>query len=259
MANEDLAHWIVQKRNEKFSDEQIRSYLLKYNYGHEAVDQAFEFIKSHDKKEMNMGLPPSPGGVNISGKYYDLMAILSLLSIFIFPIVSIPLSIISLKHLKKNPHLKGKWMAVTGLICGLFWIIILILLFVLGFISAMNQINTANAGQTTILSGETGGNYRSPMPITNLRQSDLQQPQQKARILHRITRDCATNNSIDILEGAVDNRVGITLDPVNDETIIDLYSFQNGGYTNYLCEPRYQTQCIQDGTFDSWQDEWCEY
>lgn len=31
------------------------------------------------------------------------------------------------------------------------------------------------------------------------------------------------------------------------------------GYTNYRCKNRYQEQCVDDGSFDTYYDEWCEY
>jgi len=30
-------------------------------------------------------------------------------------------------------------------------------------------------------------------------------------------------------------------------------------YTNYVCKNRYQEQCVDDGSYDSYYDEWCEY
>src|SRR3989344_874965 len=29
-------------------------------------------------------------------------------------------------------------------------------------------------------------------------------------------------------------------------------------YSNYLCRNRYQEQCVSDGSFDTYYDEWCE-
>jgi len=59
----------------------------------------------------------------------------------------------------------------------------------------------------------------------------------KATILHRTTRDCE-DNSI-----------------AREESSINL----SGGYSNYRCRSRYYEQCIQDNSFDTYYDEWCEY
>ena len=64
---------------------------------------------------------------------------------------------------------------------------------------------------------------------------------EKPIILHRTVRDCATGNAI----GA--------------EQVIDLRTFREGTYTSYTCVSRYRQQCIDDGSFDSYYDEWCEY
>ncbi len=60
-------------------------------------------------------------------------------------------------------------------------------------------------------------------------------------ILHRTVRDCTTGNAI----GA--------------EQIIDLRTFRDGTYTSYTCASRYRQQCIEDGSFDNYYDEKCEY
>ena len=64
---------------------------------------------------------------------------------------------------------------------------------------------------------------------------------EKPIILHRTVRDCATGNAI----GA--------------EQVIDLRTFRSGTYTSYTCASRYRQQCIDDGSFDNYYDEKCEY
>ncbi|MFH0971833.1 MAG: PEGA domain-containing protein [Candidatus Micrarchaeota archaeon] len=58
-------------------------------------------------------------------------------------------------------------------------------------------------------------------------------------ILHRTTRDCATDQIVKAEE----------VFPVGPGT----------GYYNYRCYSRKQEQCYNDGTFDKYYDEWCEY
>ncbi|MFA6089114.1 MAG: thioredoxin domain-containing protein, partial [Candidatus Woesearchaeota archaeon] len=78
------------------------------------------------------------------------------------------------------------------------------------------------------------------------------------KILHRTVRDCATNTSIVIPRTHVDTRAGVTLNYDTNEQVLDLKLLLNGGYYNYECDSRYLEQCINDGTFDTWYDEWCE-
>jgi hypothetical protein len=44
-------------------------------------------------------------------------------------------------------------------------------------------------------------------------------------------------------------------EPLIGEQAIDLTT----GYSNYTCNNRFTNQCLTDGTFDSYQSEWCEY
>jgi len=60
-------------------------------------------------------------------------------------------------------------------------------------------------------------------------------------ILHRTVKDCGTN------------------EVVVAEHEIDLRIFRNGNYRNYRCASRYTEQCINDGTFDTYYIESCEY
>lgn len=43
--------------------------------------------------------------------------------------------------------------------------------------------------------------------------------------------------------------------PQSPEEIIDL----TPGYSNYTCGNRYKAQCVDDGSWDSFYNEWCEY
>ena len=89
--------------------------------------------------------------------------------------------------------------------------------------------------------------------------TDNTQKVEKHRILHRVARVCASNETVDIPDSVTENRPGIKLDTKNDEQIVDLNVFLNGGYWNFDCKPRYFEHCIGDGSFDVWWDEWCEY
>ena len=77
--------------------------------------------------------------------------------------------------------------------------------------------------------------------------------------MHRIIKYCDTNKSVEIPRNHTDTRVGITLNYETSEQIVQLPIFLGGTYGNYICKPRYNEQCIWDGSFDTWYDEWCEY
>lgn len=131
MADYELAHWVNERRMEKYTDEEIKQYLLKYGYSEEVVDQALSFIDSHKKDEMKMGNPPFAGGIKIGTEHYDTYAVVSLVLLFFFPLMALPLGIISLYHLKHNPHLKGKVFAIIGVIGGIIPLLLIILYIIL--------------------------------------------------------------------------------------------------------------------------------
>ena len=63
-----------------------------------------------------------------------------------------------------------------------------------------------------------------------------------ATVLHRTTKECGTDKV------------------VKSEEVIKLTDSKgNKLYCNYLCRNRYKEQCILDGSFDKYYDEWCEY
>jgi hypothetical protein len=59
----------------------------------------------------------------------------------------------------------------------------------------------------------------------------------QAVVLHRTVRSCRG-------------------DAVGDEQVIDLRS---GEYSNYTCQNNFERQCVTDGSWDRYTEEWCEY
>jgi len=138
MVDYDLAHWIQEQRNKKFSEEQITSYLLNHGRNQNEVTEAIRFLATQNKQDLAMGPPPTKGGVKIGNATYDLYSILSIIGLFVFPLAAIPLSIISLVHIKHNPQLKGKGLALTALLLPfIIFIIIVGAGFIAGFRSAI--------------------------------------------------------------------------------------------------------------------------
>ncbi len=139
MAIYELAHWIQEQKVKRYSDQQIKNYLLSYGYSEEVIDEALEFIEGQGSRNMQMGKPPPAGGIRIGEDHYDLFGVISFLALFFFPLLSLPLGIISLKHIKHDSHLKGKALAILGIIFGglsliflIAWIIFFVVLVKIG-------------------------------------------------------------------------------------------------------------------------------
>ncbi len=73
-------------------------------------------------------------------------------------------------------------------------------------------------------------------PLTPSEQFDSSHLTSAPYLLKRTVRSCATNAEL------------------SPEQTIDL---TDGSYSNYTCASRYQQQCIDDGSFDSYYDERC--
>jgi len=65
-------------------------------------------------------------------------------------------------------------------------------------------------------------------------------PIHKAKVLHRTVRRCSDHS------------------PVSEPQVIKIKRDDGTYYRNYVCSNRYEAQCIKDGSFDSYYDEWCE-
>jgi hypothetical protein len=81
-----------------------------------------------------------------------------------------------------------------------------------------------------------------PNPRTYPEFYDRNSPIHKAVVLHRRHLNCADDSlHEETMKG-------------QEEQIIKL----DGSYCNYICRNRKQEQCYDDGTFDTYYDEWCE-
>ena len=126
MANYELAHWIAKQRKKKFTDKQIKDYLTQYGYSEDVISRELNFIDNQGPKNISMGTPPPAGGMRIGEDHFDTYAIISFVCLFFFPLLSFPLGIISLKHLKHDSHLKGKPLAIIAVIFGCLSLLILL-------------------------------------------------------------------------------------------------------------------------------------
>ncbi len=66
-------------------------------------------------------------------------------------------------------------------------------------------------------------------------------PIHKAIVLHRTVKNCSDRAMIG-----------------EPQTIKLKNTDGTTRYSNYLCRDRYQEQCVSDGSFDTYYDEWCE-
>jgi hypothetical protein len=137
MVDQNLVQWVLEKRKEKFSDENIKSYLIKYGRSEESISEVFKFVNSHSEEELKMGQPPPSEGAVIGTSHYDYFAIGAFLSVFFFPLLGLPLGIISLQHIKHNNQLKGKALAIIGLCFGALSLLIIVFYLALIVISFM--------------------------------------------------------------------------------------------------------------------------
>ncbi|MBM3249035.1 MAG: hypothetical protein FJZ10_06440 [Candidatus Omnitrophica bacterium] len=69
---------------------------------------------------------------------------------------------------------------------------------------------------------------------------EMENPIHKAVILHRTVHQCSDKSQ------------------VGEPQVIKLKKDDGTYYSNYICRSRFEEQCIQDGSFDTYYDEWCE-
>jgi hypothetical protein len=77
------------------------------------------------------------------------------------------------------------------------------------------------------------------------------------KVLYRIVRSCATRKPIGANYSGF-QKIADGQYMMGRIQRIELGVFRGGKYTNYTCQDGYQKQCIDDKSFDSYYDEWCE-
>ncbi len=114
------------------------------------------------------------------------------------------------------------------------------LLFEFGKTIAHAPIKVISVGENKDNNEDNNGDNRERKDILT---EPVNETKENKIILHRTIRDCSTKK------------------PVSGEQIIEIVTLSNGrmSYNNYKCNSRYEEQCIIDGSFDSYYDEWCEY
>lgn len=76
-----------------------------------------------------MAIPTTPTQQPTTAQNTSIWAILAIIFAFVFPILGIVFGIVALSEIKKNPSLKGRGLAIAGIIIGSLYVFILIAIF----------------------------------------------------------------------------------------------------------------------------------
>jgi len=118
------------------------------------------------------------------------------------------------------------------------------------------QTNNQNQGQTgnhnQVNTQNQTNNYN---PTVNPIKINIPK-KTKDKILYRVVRDCGTKKLTGVNYPKL-TQIEPGYSVFGRVQKVNLAVFKNGSYNNYTCASRYQEQCINDGSFDSYYDEWC--
>jgi len=120
MANQQIIDYIKENLSGDISIKQIKKSLLDAGWPEQEIDEAIRGIEGISPRKE---IPPLP---EKSSQKTSILAILSLIFAFLFPLAGLILGIIALSEIKKNPSIKGRGLAIAGIIISSFSIIIYI-------------------------------------------------------------------------------------------------------------------------------------
>ncbi|MBU1204696.1 MAG: DUF4190 domain-containing protein [Nanoarchaeota archaeon] len=124
MANQQLIDYIKENLSGNISIEHIKKSLLDAGWPEQEVEEAIRAVKDHPE-DNKMPLPREKSSDT------SILPILSLIFAFLFPIVGLILGIIALSKIKKDPSLKGRGLAIAGVIISSLFMIIPLLIVIL--------------------------------------------------------------------------------------------------------------------------------
>ncbi len=127
MTNKQIVDYVKQNLSLGFSIEKIKKTLLDVGWQEHEVDDAINEARGISSGKVTPPLPEK------SSQKTSVLAILSLIFAFLFFPLGLILGIIALSEIKKNPNLKGKGIAIAGIIISLIFIISLLFLLVIGY------------------------------------------------------------------------------------------------------------------------------
>ncbi len=126
MANQQLVDYIKENLSRDISIKQIKKSLLGVGWSESDINGAIKAAKDHPKNS-KMPLPREKSGKT------NTLAILSLIFAFLFPPIGLILGVIALSEVKKDTSLKGRGLAIAGIILSSFFIIIYSILFFINY------------------------------------------------------------------------------------------------------------------------------
>jgi len=133
MPNKQIIDYIKENLSTGISIEKIKKALLDTGWPEHEINEA---INPARRLSSDKGIPPSPRE-NTEKK--NILPVLSLIFAFVFPIIGVILGIIALSEIKKNPNLKGRKLAIAGIVISCIFIIFNIIFY--AFISNMGYFN----------------------------------------------------------------------------------------------------------------------
>jgi len=125
MANQQIIDYIKENLSGNISIEHIKKSLLDVGWPEQEVEEAIKEVKGIYSNKGTLPLPEK------SSQKTSILAILSLIFAFLFSPIGLILGIIALSEIKKNHSLKGRGLAIAGIIISIIFIIIPLLIVIL--------------------------------------------------------------------------------------------------------------------------------
>ena len=126
MVNQQLIDYIRESLSAGISLKKIKKSLLDAGWPEQEVKEVINGAKNISPRKETPPLPEK------SSQKTSILAILSLIFAFLFPLVGLISGIIALSEIKKNPSIKGRGLAIAGIIISSFFVLIYLVLLLIG-------------------------------------------------------------------------------------------------------------------------------
>lgn len=121
MANQQIVDYIKENLSGNISIEHIKKSLLDAGWPEQEVEEAIRGTEGISPRKETPPLPEK------NSQKTSILAILSLIFAFIFTPAGLILGIIALSEIKKNPSLKGRGLAIAGIIISIILMILVLI------------------------------------------------------------------------------------------------------------------------------------
>jgi peptidyl-prolyl cis-trans isomerase B (cyclophilin B) len=138
MANKQIVDYVKKNLSSGFSIEKIKKALLDVGWPEHEINEAINEAKGIYPKKGNPPLPEK------SSQKTSVLAILSLIFAFIFCPIGLILGIIALSNIKKNPNIKGRGLAIAGIIISVVFMIIPLILIIIAYSAFSGYLSPAS-------------------------------------------------------------------------------------------------------------------